>query len=245
VAKQVILGAIAPLSLLLGSIAASAQAPTAGSLEEVHAELVHAEDVQAIKRLTNIYGYYRDALRREDMLTLFTDDASYDTGNGKYIGKASIARLFKSDRLDFPVANITDGDLKGRLNEHVMLQGVITVAPDGQTAKARFKDFTFQAVSGESQTYSLASYENSYRKVNGVWMITEIRHCYRLKMPYEGTHEDFSTSRVYTPVPTFYPDDPEGPDRQSPYACHPYPDAGVNPPFHFDHPVTGERLIKP
>ncbi|MEO6040629.1 MAG: nuclear transport factor 2 family protein [Croceibacterium sp.] len=244
--KQVILGAVAAsLSLLLSPVSATAQAPAANSLEELYAEVVHAEDIQAIKRLTNVYGYYRDALRRDDMLTLFTDDASYDTGNGKYIGKGSIERLFKGDRFDLPLANLADGDLKGKLNEHVMMQGVITIAPDGLAAKARFKDFAFQAISKESQTYSVGQYENSYRKVDGVWMIQEIRHCYRLKMPYDASSVSFPKSPVYTRVPQFYPEDPNGPDRQSPYACHLYPDAGVDPPLHFDHPVTGERLQKP
>lgn len=238
-------GMLAALVLVAASFAHAESPYVAENLDEVERLVTRAEDIEAIKQLTYVYGYYRDALRRDDMLELFADDAVYDVGNGQYVGKESIRRLFYSDRLDVPVAVSGNDAPTGVLNDHAMMQGVITLSEDGLSAKARFKDFGFEAVDGESEMYVSSMYENSYVKEDGVWKFAEIKHCYRLKMPYHSSSDDFPDSVIVEPVPTFYPEDAEGPDRQSNVACHRYPAVGINPPFHFDHPVTGERIQKP
>lgn len=225
----------------------SAQLPNAdeATLAQIEADVTRAEAVEAIKRVTYMFGYYRDARMYDAAQSLFTDDATYDFIDGQYVGKSSIVRLFGSKRFN-PEGAVRGQDNPAILNDHAMLQPVITLDADGQGAWARFKELVFEGMHGKSQTYALGVYENRYRKDSaGKWKISGVRYCYRLRMPYQASIFTLPDRPVTSPVPTFYPKDPEGPDRQISFACHLYPDVGLNPPFHFNHPVTGEHLQKP
>ena len=240
--------------LLTGSIAAAmastpiaARTPTGeqASLDQVERHVEKAEAIEAIKRLTYAFGYYRDAFAHERMLALFTDDATYDFANGQYVGKLSLRRLFTSVRYS-PGSRGVDKAGSALLSDHVFMQPVITLASDHRTARARFKEFVFQAEHGLSQTYAIGQFENDYVKTDsGAWKISAVRHCYRLMLPYDAAILELPEPAPYEPAPTFYPAEPEGPDRQSAFHCHRYPQVGIDPPFHFDHPVTGERISKP
>ena len=84
-------------------------------------------------------------------------------------------------------------------------------------------------------------YENTYRKVDGVWRIHILNYC-------PQWHADFETGWAHTRpnyVPfldTIYPEDPSGPDLLK-------ADVWLWPthkvvPFHNVHPVTGEPQFK-
>jgi len=243
-------------ALLLGTIlftgasspAASAQ-PRALSeteaLDRLEQDLDRAESIEAVKRLTYMFGYYRDALHYDRALALFDDNATFDFANGQYVGKRSIRRLFHSKR--FNAGHRAPGsDGPAILNNHVMMQPVITLGPDGRTARGRFKEFGFEGEQGKSQTYIISMYENDYvRDAAHGWRIKAVRHCFRFNAPYDMAAKDLPEPPPYSPLPAFFPKDAEGPDRQISYHCHVYPDVGINPPFHFTHPVTGENISKP
>jgi len=235
----------AGLGLLASSPVLAGATPLASTLDEVERDVIISEDIEEIKRLTYVYGYLRDRLGYRELLDLFTEDATFDFANGQYVGKESIARLFYSERFNVSAEAARAGDLRNVLNEHVMMQPVITVGADGKSAFVRAKEVGTIGVFEQSQTYTVGVYENRYVKADGRWKIAAIKHCYRMEMPYAVGVFDLPERPAYTPVPTFYPEDPEGPDRQSSYACHTYPHTGVNPPFHYEHPVTGERIQKP
>lgn len=231
---------------LAASVPASAgPTPLAVTLDEVERNVTRAEDIEEVKRLTYVYGYLRDRLDYPELLKLFTDDARFDFANGQYVGKASIKRLVYSARFNVSTDAAQTGSIKNILNEHVMMQPVITVSADGKRASVRVKELGTVGAFQKSQTYTVGVYENELVKTDGRWLISSMKHCMRMDMPYAVGVFDLPQRPAYTPVPTFYPEDAEGPDRQSSYSCNTYPHAGVNPPLHYDHPVTGERIQKP
>ena len=244
-AKSLMALAVAALIPFAPLAAQNSPAAESQTLDEVEREVDRAESIEAIKRITYMFSYYRDAHQYERALALFDDAARYDFANGQYVGKASIRRLFDSKR--FAVAGRVPGsDGPPILNNHIMMQPAITLAADGRTAKARFKDLVFEAEHGKSQTYSIGAYENDYvRGEGGRWFISAVRYCYRFHAPYDMAARAIPVPPKSEAIPATYPKDPEGPDRQINYYCHVYPDVGVNPPFHFNHPVTGEHIAKP
>jgi hypothetical protein len=240
---------LAVLLLALGaaatSPAAEAQAPSAGELDALEAKIVRAEDVEAIKRLTFIFGYYRDKFFYDQALSLFTEDAVVDYAGGKYLGKPSIRRLLRSPGYTAPEAMGRSGPQFGVMNDHVLMEQVITLTANGRTAQARFKDWNTQGVFGKSQTRSSGVYENEYRKTDGVWKISAMAYCMRYANAYLVNPRDIPAPNDAPATPEFFPRDPNGPDRQSNYACHEWPHPGVSPPLHYPHPVTGDYIHRP
>ncbi len=232
------------LTCSLGGVAL-AQVPSDADLDRLEAQVTRAEDIEAIKRLMHAFGYMRDKFYDDDVLALFTDDAVVDFKGGKYIGKDSVRRLITSPKYKPPEAVGRQGPQPGIINDHILLQHVITLAEDGQSAQARWKEWSQRGVYGERQIYSTGVYENAYRKVDGVWQISAMAYCTRYETPYLLGIFEREEPPAARPVPTFYPQDPHGPDKQSNYACHEYPHVGVNPPMHYPHAVTGDMNYKP
>lgn len=249
VGQQVSLWHVPALATVLlacaSPVSAGDASPAAEALKGVEANVSKAEAIEAVKQLTYMFGYFREARDYGKALALFSDNATYDFAYGQYVGKNSIRRLFGSERFN-PAGRRPGSAGPPVLNDRVMMQPVITLDEGGQTASARFKELVFESEHGVSQTYSIGHFENRYiRDEVGAWKIDAVRYCYRLRLPYDTGIAEVPPPPAYIPVPVLYPTDLEGPDRQSSFYCHTYPDAGIDPPFHFDHPVTGERISKP
>ncbi|MGY1411009.1 MULTISPECIES: nuclear transport factor 2 family protein [unclassified Luteimonas] len=236
---------VAAIVLASAAATATASVPTTGQLDKLEHEVVRAEDVAAIKRLTYAFGYYRDKFLDDQTLRVFTDDAEYHIFNGRYRGRDSIGRLLASARYRPEGAPPrVQGPQHGVLNDRILLQHTITVADDGQSAKIRFKDWTQQAVHGVNQTYSLGAYEGQLVKVDGQWLYRRLVECTRYSVPYLTSYLDMPLPEP-GPVPEFYPGDPDGPDWYTNEGCHQFPNYGLSPKPHFVHPVTGEPYHKP
>lgn len=214
-------------------------------LDALEATVREAEDIQDIERLTFIFGYYRDKFFDDEALSLFSDNAVVNYANGKYVGKGSIRRLFLGNRFKLPEAVGKQGPQRGLLNDHILMMPVIDIAPGGQFAKARFKDWVFQGVSHKSQTMSSGLYEFEYAKQDGVWRISMMAYCTRFSHPYETNPRDIPLPERERPEPAFFPTDSDGPDKQTDYACPPWPHPSIAPPFHYPHPVTGDYIRRP
>ena len=90
------------------------------------------EDQNAIEDLQATYGYYFDKGLWDQAAALFAPNGSFEYGQrGVYIGQARIQRAM----LLFGPAGLATG----HLNNHMLLQPVITVADDGLSAKARWQ----------------------------------------------------------------------------------------------------------
>jgi hypothetical protein len=201
-------------------------------LASVETRAARVDDVNAIENLQSSYGYYTDKMLWDEVVDLFADDGTLEIGpSGVYVGKESIRRYLYS------LSGGEQGPLPGVLFEHLQLQPIVTVAPDGLTAKARWRAFIMTGVSGAGSggNWGEGPYENEYVKQDGVWKISKLHWYATFVAPYEGgwlhtsqqAVEDYAMGRGVEP------------DRPSSEAYEPYPGAHV-PPFHYPNPVTGE-----
>ncbi|HTT01707.1 MAG TPA: nuclear transport factor 2 family protein [Steroidobacteraceae bacterium] len=188
------------------------------------------QDAQQIENLQRIYGYYLDRAQWDQVADLFADDGSIEMGlRGVYVGKRHIRQFL--DLLGH------EGLRYGWLNDHIQLQPIADVAPDGRTARLRSRELAMTGVYGEHGTWGEGTYENSFVKQGGVWKFQSL-HFY----PTFITDYDQGWAKDAQPAPgTSSSLPPDRPPTQN-YAI--YPKAFV-PPFHYRNPVTGEPVHYP
>lgn len=201
-------------------------------LKTLEDEIARLEDIEEIKKLQKIYGYYLEHWQWQNVVDLFSDapDTSLEINNsGVFVGKESIRKFFWSDKISPKFL-------------HIMMQvnDVIDVEPDGKTAKGRWYGFGPHAIptDGETQAaFSCGIYENEYIKENGKWKFKKLQWSRIFYTPYED-------GWVKTPVIPLDFDKVMGkkeiprPDRPSTF-YHPYPSGQIFP-YHFKHPITGK-----
>jgi hypothetical protein len=206
-------------------------------------------DVQAVERLQNQYGYYLDKCLYEEVVDLFAKDPEVRFLRGIYRGRDGMRRVFLG-RFMKRWAGGRNGPYFGHLLDHLQMQPVIHVSPDGLSAQGRFRTLMMLGVhesaaatheAGTFQRWESALYENTYVNEDGAWRIKrlEIRHAWLCTFEkgwaYSPIWEDY--------VSVCYPEDPDGPDEISQEGWRMWPDASVLP-FHYQHPVTG-RWVRP
>jgi SnoaL-like domain len=193
------------------------------------------EDIEAIKRLQRMYGYYTDLCLWEQMAGLFADTgAAIEIGRrGRYEGKENILTFLR---------DVNGGGESGlkfhQVINHVQHQGIVTVDSDRQRAHGRWRAVVQagggeqrQAISGQDQAmmYAEGVYENTYVKEGGTWKIALLFWVptYYVTHPYSRMW--FESGAVSASIP------PQRPPTA--------PVAGLGRqfmPFHYRHPVTGE-----
>lgn len=209
------------------------------------------EDVNAIRHLHHTYGYYLDKGLYNEVVDLFASDGVVQFLGGLFLGKESVRRLY-CGRLRTRNTGGKNGPVDGLLLDHPMMQDVITVAPDRNTAQGRFRTFMQagrhqNAVTADRplrQWVEGGEYENLYVKQDGIWKIQFLNY-------FPEWHGDLPVGWAYTRpqyVPfyseeTLYPHDPNGPDRLTDALPFLWPDVRVVP-FHYPHPVTG-KVVEP
>jgi hypothetical protein len=148
-------------------------------IDQIDAELRNAEAIRAVKRLQYAYGHYAELGLWDDLADLFADKGvgHYPAGD---LGKEDIRKLFLKD-----VGKGTLGLGEGIFYPHIMLQPVITLAPDGMTAKGRWRVLAMLGSYGGSASWAGGIYENEYILENGVWKINDL-HFYS---QYGGQYE--------------------------------------------------------
>ncbi|HET7607326.1 MAG TPA: nuclear transport factor 2 family protein [Gammaproteobacteria bacterium] len=228
-------GSVAALcAVLLAGAGATQEGDATARLAALEAELATLEhdvglleDTKAIKRLQRAYGYYVDKKLSREIGALFADAPSTTAelgGSGVYVGRARIAEFY--DRI------IGGEGLKpGQLFNHMILQGVVHVAPDGRTAKGRWRALIQIGQHGESAVWSEGPYENEYVKESGVWKFSKVHWYMTVAAPYSpGWHK--APQPMEPPLADFPPDRPP----TVVYASYP----GVyQPPYHYANPVSG------
>jgi len=189
---------------------------------EQAAELLEAN--KAVRRLQRAYGYYVDKGLSDEVAELFSANATAELGGfGVFVGKERVAELY--------AALLGDGLRAGQLNNHMILQGVVHVDPNGTTAKGRWRALIQLGQHGESATWSEGPYENEYMKENGVWRISKLHWYMTLSAPYApGWH--MQAAPLGEPLAALPPDLPPTEEYES------YPGAYLTQ-FHYDNPVSG------
>ena len=90
-------------------------------------DITRLEDVNAIKKLQRIYGFYTDKQLWSAAADLFSADGTIEVGGrGVYVGRDRIR--------EFLALNGPEGPQPNRLFVQMQLQPIVHVAPDGQTA---------------------------------------------------------------------------------------------------------------
>jgi SnoaL-like protein len=185
------------------------------------------EDANAIERLQAAYGYYADRGLWDEAADLFADDGTIEIAlDGVYAGKARVREYL------YALGNDRRGFGEGELAEHLQVMPVITVAPDGLTAKARWRAIALIGQLGGDAFWGEGPYENEYVKENGVWKIKTLHWYQALHVPYAGgwqTNPDPTGAKfVSSTLP---------PDRPPSVEYKTWPDTYV-PPFSFPNPVA-------
>lgn len=187
-------------------------------------------DEQQIENLQRIYGYYIDRAHWDQVADLFTADGSVEYAQqGVYQGQASIRT--------FLALQGQQGLKDGWLNDHVQEQSIVTVAPDGLTARIRSREWGMLGVYQQSGQWSDGIFENALVKENGVWKFSTL-HYY----PTYITDYDKGWGEDAQPAPGINAAQPPDAPPSEVYAI--YPKAHV-PAFHYLNPVTGADTTYP
>jgi hypothetical protein len=226
--------ALAVASLILAGCNASQgandtrMAALEARLAKAEHRIVLLEDSNEITNLNRIYGYYLDKALFDQLVDLFTDDVSLEySQRGIYLGKERARQLMHM------MPGGKSGLQWGMLQNHMQLQGVVHVDPEGKTAKGRWRALIMMGdATAKTQSWQHAIYENEYRKENGVWKFSKVH-------AYVDVNADYQKGWVNDPgpIPGINKDFP--PDQPPSVVYQPYP-ASFTQPFHYKNPVTGK-----
>jgi hypothetical protein len=186
------------------------------------------EDAKAIERLQQTYGYYLSEGLGSEAAALFSDSPSASielAQQGVYIGKKRIREF---------LTHGGEGLKDGEIREQPIMQGVVHVAPDGKTAKARWRTLIMSGMAGEDGRWSEGPYENEYVKENGVWKFSRVHWYVTVIGSYDqGWHKQhYSAPGPLADLP---------PDRPPTDKYETFPTFYL-PPYHYLHPVTGKPV---
>ena len=195
-------------------------AALAKRMSDLAARAQRLSDEIEITNLQHAYGYYVDRKMWDDVADLFATDGTMEIGlQGVYAGRTSIRRGLGSMGL-----------AEGEINDHIHLQTIVTVMPDG-TARARGTEIGMTGTTGGPALWTQSIYENAFVKQGGVWKFKTM-HVY----PRFIVDAEKGWAKDAQPAP--------GPSREFPPDRPPTETYEIYPrfhiaPLHFDHPVTG------
>jgi hypothetical protein len=218
--------ALLAASVLAVAMTVSRQAPaqSAPNLARLEQQATQLADLEAIKRLQRAYGYYLDHSDWDNIVDLLTDDATLEYGPaGVFVGKAHARALLYS------IGYGKSGLRPQQLREHVQLQPVITLAPDGLSGKGRWRAIVLLGQFHEYARWQTGPYECEYRKEQGVWKISKLHWVETFTVPEQGGWKTKMTQSNVADrkLPT--------PDRPSSFVYDPWPAVSL-PPYHYADP---------
>lgn len=220
---------------LLAAAPVQAQSVDA-QVDQLTQRVERLEGTRAVKKLQRAFGYYVDRGLWGDAADLFADDGTIEIGaDGVYAGKARIEEYLRR------LHGGQEGLIYGQLNEWVTLQPAVTVAPDGLSATARWRDLGMLGQYKKHAEWRDGIYENAYVREGGVWKIRSLHLYVNFVAPYErgwarlGQGEGLAQSEASKAFP---------PDRPPSTAYQPFPATQV-PAFQARNPVTGRPVQVP
>lgn len=183
-----------------------------------------------VRNLQNAYGYYVDRKMWDDVTDLFTADGVLEIANvGIYEGPDGVRRAL--ERMG------PAGLQHGELNDHMQLDMIVSIEPDGLEARARGIEWGMLGDADDKTAfYTLAVFVNRYVKQDGIWRVREMRIFPLMKTDY---YEGWAKSAVVDPPPA----EEHAPDRPVPEADR--MTAGAIPEFIAPNPVTGKPVRVP
>lgn len=215
------------------------------TIEELEARLKVLEDknqrlqdVEDIKKLQRIYGYYVERGQLDEIVDLFSDrpDVSFGPSYKVNVGKEAVRKGFSS-KTPF---GVFEGPIPDDyLHITMPVSAVVDLAEDGLTAKARWYALMYlcNASPGGGAVLGVGLYENEYVKEDGKWRILHLQFDDIFLSPFE---EGWAKSpklwgklqEVAESVGLQDEDVPKPTPSKSPF--------GEPMPFHYKHPITGK-----
>jgi hypothetical protein len=233
--------AVAALALCCAACGSSSSPEDAGleaaivdlenAVAAAKAEVQRLKDIDELENLASIYGHYVDESRHDDVADLFARDGVVEIlGRGVFIGEPRVREYMRN------LSPGVVGPRDGALFNHMHLQPVVDVAPDGKTAYTRSRLFVMFGITAADPARANAQwgdgiYENVAVKEDGVWKIQYLHGYQTFYTNYEDGWAK-KASAIFAPYDRLPPDRPQS----VPYS--PYPAAFV-PPFHYRNPVSG------
>jgi ABC-type nitrate/sulfonate/bicarbonate transport system substrate-binding protein len=210
-------------------------------------DIVVAQD--AAENVSNAYGYYIDEFLWDNTADLFAVNGSKElAGVGNFIGRERVRESM--------VGRYGRGGRRATsLTLHQKVQPVVTVAPDGRSARIRSKLLQFNSSRDGDGSYIVGIYENNVVRERGVWKISRMDLDYTWNAGY-STGWARVAARATPPAPAVPATSeqtpaaaapagrppanpaliPDAPLRGAPAA--PYPDLATMA-FHYRNPVSG------
>jgi hypothetical protein len=202
-------------------------------IQALEEQLRITKDIEEIERVQKAYGYYIEHWMSEELADLFADGpdvALHLMGWGVFSGKEHVRKFFMT----------YNGNDPEFIHQVMQTSGIVTVAPDGKTAKGRWNGWGILALpvgGGVKQEFLGGMYENDFIKQDGVWKIKIARHFPTYyASPGQGIAKP---ERVAAIDPNFTRVEPIAADIPDNFKVV-YP-SGYIFPFHFKHPVTGKE----
>ena len=225
--------AMLAVALLAAPVPVQAQNIDA-QVAELTERVERLEATRAVIKLQRAFGYYVDRGLWSEAADLFANDGTIEIGlDGVYAGKARIAEYLRR------LHGGQEGLIYGQLNEWVTLQPAVTVAADGRSASARWRDLGMLGQYKKHAEWRDGIYENTYVKgADGIWRIGSLHLWVNFEVPYEKgwarlkPGEGVQRSQASLDFP---------PDRGPSATYQAFPEVQV-PPFQAGHPTTGKKV---
>jgi hypothetical protein len=195
----------------------------------LRAQLAQLQDETLLRNLQNAYGFYVDRRMWDDVVDLFTTDATIELAQrGIYRGKDGIRRALEQTGPQ----NLRVGDI----NDHLQLQPVFTISPDGNTATARGTELVMTGHNKADAQWGVNVWQNGYVKRDGIWQIRTMHVFQRMRTDYfQGWAK--SALPVEGPLPGSAPDLPPS----VAYAAYP---AVFSVPIAFASPARAPARLR-
>jgi len=179
------IGTIAAALLLIAATATvktAEESPDASRIDRLDTGVRAAEAVRAVKRLQNSYSHYLDSGLWSDLGDLFTENATGQFGTDAVTGRANLQKHLMAE-----AGRTAPGLADGQLNAHIILQPIITLGPDGRSARGAWHEVALLGSFGASASWRGGIYENEYVLDNGVWKISRVQFFEQ----YRGTYDEY------------------------------------------------------
>ncbi len=203
-------------------------------------ETQYVESITQIQRLGRAFGYYTDKGFFGEAADLFTTTALSSGHGWRLQGQARIKELLT--RQGGGSMKEVAGLPFGRLNLRMQLQPMVTVAADGRTANARWREWGLLGEYKKAAFWGDAVIEDSYVRENGVWKIATRRYYQNFEAPYQGGWAKLQPMAGIwqsTVAREFPPDSP------SPQQYKPFPAVFIAPYHYADGNLTSIRSRAP
>jgi hypothetical protein len=194
---------------------------TVRTVKQLDAEIVEGERLlkfaiayDSSENIASAYGYYLDEFKWDETADLFTHDARRDLSFlGIESGRENIRQSLKKR---YPGKKTPDFVLL-----HQLIQPVIHVAPDGQSASMRVRLFQLAGASGGSGSWIAGIYECKTGIEDSLWKFNEMKLEYTWTADYKRGWANID-------------------EKAKPIVASPFPKI-ADLPFHYTNPVTGRK----